>query len=93
MFLSFAFENDLSACVTTAGVDIESPTLGVSPSLLLGQSDTQGAKNIMRCERVQVSGISRLKLGSYANSLHVTLAPSVAIPERLHNKIKVCFHR
>ncbi|KAJ1409104.1 NEMP family [Sesbania bispinosa] len=67
---------------TTAGVDIERPSLDVFPSLLSGHSATHSAKDIIRCERVQVSGISRLKLGSYANSFHVTLAPSVAIPER-----------
>lgn len=67
--------------------------MDVSPSMLSEHSTTHGAKNILQCERIQVSGISRLKLGSYANSFHITLAPSVAIPERLHNKILVCFHR
>ncbi|KAJ1409116.1 NEMP family [Sesbania bispinosa] len=75
------------------GVDIERPALDVTPSPLSGHSATHSAKDIIRCERVQVSGISRLKLGSYANSFHVTLAPSVAIPERLHYKIQICFHR
>ncbi|KAJ0078576.1 hypothetical protein Patl1_23483 [Pistacia atlantica] len=55
--------------------------------------DVPGSKDVISCERVQVSGYSRLKLGSYANSFRVTLAPSVAIPERLHSKIQVCFHR
>lgn len=76
-----------------AGIDIEKPVLDVSPSPLSGDSATHGVKSTLRCERVQVSGISRLKFGSYANSFHITLAPSVAIPDRLHNKIQVCFHR
>ncbi|KAE9599664.1 putative NEMP family, major facilitator superfamily domain-containing protein [Lupinus albus] len=75
------------------GVDIERPVLDVSPSVLSGHSATHGVKDTLRCERVQVSGISRLKLGSYSSSFHITLAPSAAIPERLHNKIQVCFHR
>ncbi|KAK7336296.1 hypothetical protein VNO77_16832 [Canavalia gladiata] len=79
---------------TLKGVDIERPALDVFPPLLSGHSSSQGVKeDTLRCERVQVSGISRLKLRSYANTFHVTLAPSVSIPERLHNKIQVCFHR
>lgn len=78
---------------TTAGVDIERPVLEFSPSVLPGISGSLGVKDALRCERVRVSGISRVKLGSYANSYHVTLAPSVSIPEKLHSKIQVCFHR
>ncbi|KAJ0079474.1 hypothetical protein Patl1_23479 [Pistacia atlantica] len=72
------------------GVDIENPAVDVTPYPLAG---VPGSKDVISCERVQVSGYSRLKLGSYANSFRVTLAPSVAIPERLHSKIQVCFHR
>ncbi|GAU23991.1 hypothetical protein TSUD_327920 [Trifolium subterraneum] len=90
--LSVTDEHQHHTPLTLKGVDIERPNLDVSPSLLLGKSDSQGVKKNLRCERVQVSGISRLKLRSYANSYHITLAPSVAIPERLHSKIKVCFH-
>lgn len=42
------------------------------------------------CERIQVSGYSRTKLGKYANSIRVNLTP---IPEKLHTKIQVCVHR
>ncbi|TKY62858.1 Nuclear envelope integral membrane protein 1 [Spatholobus suberectus] len=79
--------------LTLKGVDIERPVLEVSPSVLPGPSASQGVKDTLRCDRVRISGISRLKLGSYANSFHVTLAPSASIPEKLHSKIQVCFHR
>ncbi|KAL5058997.1 hypothetical protein RYX36_030601 [Vicia faba] len=94
-FFISSLADDQQTLTTPKGVDIERPTLDVSPSLLLDNSDTEGVKNknVKLCERVQVSGISRLKLRSYANSYHITLAPSVAIPERLHAKIKICFHR
>lgn len=54
---------------------------------------SHGSKDVLLCERVQVAGLSRFKLGSYASSFRVTVAPSVVIPERLHSKILVCFHR
>ncbi|KAI4301026.1 hypothetical protein L6164_034345 [Bauhinia variegata] len=82
--LVFSWANDVT---TLRGVDIERPVLDVSPFPLPGVKDNS------LCERVQVSGRSRLKLGSYANSLHITLVPSAAIPERFHNRIQVCFHR
>ncbi|XP_031272125.1 uncharacterized protein LOC116130531 [Pistacia vera] len=72
------------------GVDIENPAVDVTPYPLAG---VPGSKDVISCERVQVSGYSRLKLGSYANSFRVTLAPSVTIPERLPSKMQVCFHR
>ncbi|KAI5316674.1 hypothetical protein L3X38_036381 [Prunus dulcis] len=71
------------------GVDLENPVLDVSPALL----STPGSKDVLLCERVRVSGISRLKLGSYASSLRITLSPSLGIPEKLYSKIEVCFHR
>ncbi|XP_057437761.1 uncharacterized protein LOC130729926 isoform X2 [Lotus japonicus] len=94
-FCFWFFSSTLADHTTTTlkDVNIERPVLDVSPSPLSGYPAAQGVKNILKCERVQVSGISRLKLGSYANSFHITLAPSVTIPERLHNKIQVCFHR
>ncbi|XP_061367215.1 uncharacterized protein LOC133310315, partial [Gastrolobium bilobum] len=96
LFLFFFFSSSLANhhdSLQLKGVDIERPVLDISPSPLSGDSAAHGVKDILRCERVQVSGISRLKLGSYASSFHITLAPSAAIPERLHNKIQVCFHR
>ncbi|MBA0728408.1 hypothetical protein Golax_001309 [Gossypium laxum] len=75
------------------GIDFASPTIDVTPTPLSGYSSVRGSKYVLLCDRVHVSGHSRLKLGSYANSFRVTLAPSVLIPERLHSKIQVCFHR
>ncbi|KAG7655794.1 NEMP family [Arabidopsis suecica] len=46
--------------------------------------------SLRSCERIQVSGYSRTKLGKFANSLRVNLVP---IPEKLHLKIQVCVHR
>jgi hypothetical protein len=34
-----------------------------------------------------------MELSNYANAFRVTLSPSAVIPERLHRKILVCFHR
>lgn len=45
------------------------------------------------CERVRVSGISRLHLKHYSSSLHVMLKAFDGIPEKLHGKIEVCSHR
>ncbi|XP_014490983.1 uncharacterized protein LOC106753655 isoform X1 [Vigna radiata var. radiata] len=89
-FFSSSLSNPQNDPLTLKGVDVEKPVLEFSPSVLLG---SRGSKDALRCERVRVSGISRVKLGSFANSLHVTLAPSASIPEKLHGKIQVCFHR
>jgi len=45
------------------------------------------------CERISVTGVSRLNLKHYASSLHVTLNASDTIPEKLRGKIEVCSHR
>lgn len=76
-----------------AGVDFEHPVLDVIPKLLSGPSVVGNSKEILLCERVQVSGQSRLKLQSYASALRITVVPSVVVPERLHSRINVCFHR
>uniref|UniRef100_A0A7N0TVE4 Uncharacterized protein n=1 Tax=Kalanchoe fedtschenkoi TaxID=63787 RepID=A0A7N0TVE4_KALFE len=73
------------------GINVANPAIELTPSMFLKDSNS-GSKDVLACERVQVTGISRWKLGSYASSLRVTVAPSVAIPERLHAKIQVCFH-
>lgn len=69
------------------------PVLEVTPSPLSGLSSGPGTKDVLSCERIQISGLWRLKLGSYANALRVQVVPSVSTPERLHSRIKVCFHR
>ncbi|XP_030927117.1 uncharacterized protein LOC115953539 [Quercus lobata] len=80
---------------TLEGVDlsIKNQSIVVTPSPLPGHSASRGSKDVLFCERVQVSGISRLKLGSYARTFRVTFSPSLEIPERLHSKIQVCFHK
>ncbi|XP_022950860.1 uncharacterized protein LOC111453832 [Cucurbita moschata] len=66
-------------------IDLEHPAEDIFPSSLSGGSDLQ-------CDRVRIAGLSRLKLGSFASSFRITAVPSVAIPERQHTKIGVCFH-
>lgn len=82
-----------TSLTTLKGVDLDNPVIDVTPSPFAGLSIFHGSKDALSCERVQVSGLSRLKLGSYANSFRVTLVPSVEIPEKYHGKIQVCFHR
>lgn len=77
--------------VNVIGVDVENPVLEFTPSGLVESG--LGSKDVILCERIRVSGISRLKLGSYASAHRVTLVPSVVIPEKLHSKIQVCFHK
>ncbi|XP_010054885.2 uncharacterized protein LOC104443246 [Eucalyptus grandis] len=74
-------------------VNLEQPSIDFTPSTLSGLPSGHGTKEIVTCERVEVIGLSRLRLGSYSSALRVTLLPSESIPERLHGKIQVCFHR
>ncbi|KAM2787654.1 hypothetical protein COP1_008388 [Malus domestica] len=76
-----------------AGVDIENPVREVIPAPLSEHSAVPGSKDVIFCQRARVSGISRLKLGSYASSLKITLSTSQGILERLLSKSQVCFHR
>lgn len=84
--------NDLCLTMlsTITVLDPENPALDVTPSRLHGHVFS---RDVFLCERVKVSGHSRWKLISYASSFRVTLAPSAVIPERMHSKIQVCFHR
>ncbi|XP_010521501.1 PREDICTED: uncharacterized protein LOC104800404, partial [Tarenaya hassleriana] len=75
------------------GVGPGDPILNVILVPLVGQQSVHGVKEVISCERVQVSGYSRTELRKYANSFRVNLAPAATIPERLHGKINVCFHR
>ncbi|XWS57901.1 hypothetical protein CRYUN_Cryun09bG0212800 [Craigia yunnanensis] len=93
-FFSFLFLSRASHLTTDFKViDLASPTLDVIPTPLSGHSSVCGSKGVVLCDRVQVSGHSRSKLGSYTSSFRVTLVPSVLIPDRLHSRIQVCFHR
>ncbi|KAK4787938.1 hypothetical protein SAY86_011771 [Trapa natans] len=69
------------------GLHVGRPTVEVTPSPLSGP----GTKEVFSCERVQISGKSRLELGSYANALYVHVIPSISTQERLHSRIQVCF--
>ncbi|XP_058204236.1 uncharacterized protein LOC131318459 [Rhododendron vialii] len=88
----------ITSCLSHAtifpGIDLENPVIDVTPSLLSPcTSSPLGAKEVLWCGRIRVAGQSRLKLGSYATAYQVTSAPSVVIPEKLHNKIQICFHK
>lgn len=64
--------------------------INVTPVVLV---ESDPSKDIVRCARVAVSGLSRLKLGSYSSARRITLVPSDDIQERSHNKIQICLHR
>ncbi|KAI7736776.1 hypothetical protein M8C21_016423 [Ambrosia artemisiifolia] len=73
------------------GIDVGNPVIDVTPRPV--NVPYEGSKEVLSCERVPVSGVSRLKLQHYASVYNVTLAPSVLIPKKWHGKILVCFHR
>ncbi|KAL9671834.1 hypothetical protein QQ045_009407 [Rhodiola kirilowii] len=82
---------DHTSASASKGIDLVNPVIQVTPSVIDLTSD--GVKQVLSCERVQVSGISRVNIRSYGNSFRVTVVPSAVIPERLHTKIQVCFHQ
>ncbi|URE30080.1 hypothetical protein MUK42_26143 [Musa troglodytarum] len=63
-------------------INLENPVLEFSSLPYAGHS----------CQRVRVSGMSRLNFKSYASSVRVALKVSESIPERLGGNIRVCFH-
>ncbi|XP_020258237.1 uncharacterized protein LOC109834613, partial [Asparagus officinalis] len=65
------------------GVSLENPVVEFVPTPHDGHL----------CERVHLAGISRINLKHYASSLHVMLKASNTVPEKLHGKAEVCFHR
>ena len=75
------------------GLGLGNQTLDIIPFAIPGHLPNRGSKDVLLCEHVQVAGLSKLKLGSGANSFQVNVAPPLVILERLHNKIPVCFHR
>ncbi|KAJ4839072.1 hypothetical protein Tsubulata_037074 [Turnera subulata] len=97
LFFSSSFaaspaSQDRSPSLSFKGVDLLHPILDVSP-MRLPPGQLSDSKDAVYCDRITVSGHPRLELGSYANSFRVAVAPSAAIPEYLHRKIVVCFHR
>ncbi|EEF36676.1 uncharacterized protein LOC8286501 [Ricinus communis] len=91
--LFLAFLSRATHATTPKGIDLGNPVIDITPSFLNGKFPNRVSRDVLYCERVKVSGHSRIEWGSYANSFRVTLAPSAVIPERLHSKIQVCFHR
>ncbi|KAH9616740.1 hypothetical protein KSS87_004908 [Heliosperma pusillum] len=76
----------------TFGIDLENSHLTVKPKPLRSYSSKED-KDVIPCERVHVVPRSRLKLEAYASAIRLTVAPSVVIPEKLHNRIQICLHR
>lgn len=64
--------------------------MNVTPTVLV---KSISSKDIVRCARVTVRGLSRLKLGSYSSAHRITLVPSDEIQEKSHKKIQICLHR
>ncbi|XP_068650857.1 uncharacterized protein [Aristolochia californica] len=95
IFFSLAFCFNLSRAehITFKVVNTSNPVLHVHPLPHFEQSSAYSAKDIISCERIQVAGLSRLKVNRFSNSFRVTLEPSAVIPSRLHSKIAVCFHQ
>lgn len=85
--------NLLTDLLHITGVDRGNPVIDVIPSFPSGRLPSRSSNDALYCERVKVSGLSRLEVRSYSSSFLVSLSPSAAIPERLHSKIQVCFHR
>lgn len=48
------------------------------------------SKDVVRCARVRVQGLPRLKLRSYSNGHRITLIPSEDIREASYKKIQIC---
>ncbi|EPS61814.1 hypothetical protein M569_12979, partial [Genlisea aurea] len=73
-----------------SGVDVNNLQAVNATPILLDESAL--SKQPLWCARVPVSGLSRLKLGSYSSIRRVTLVPSDTIPEKAYKKIHICFH-
>ncbi|XP_042433173.1 uncharacterized protein LOC122019742 isoform X2 [Zingiber officinale] len=59
-------------------INLENPTLEFGTTL---------------CQRIHVTGISRLNLKFYASVVRVNLKIDEVTPDRLREKIQICFHR
>lgn len=77
--------------VILSGSNVENhQVINVTPVVLV---ESVPSKDIVRCARVSVSGLSRLKVGSYSSAHRITFVPSDDIHERSHKKIQICLHR
>nr|DAD29134.1 TPA_asm: hypothetical protein HUJ06_030602 [Nelumbo nucifera] len=94
LLLSMAiFFGQILVTISVSDIHLGNPTLQLTPLLLPGYSSSHGSKDVVSCGRVHVTGLSRLKIKSYANAFRVTLTPSIVIPDKFHGKIGVCFHQ
>ncbi|KAL1563572.1 hypothetical protein AAHA92_06024 [Salvia divinorum] len=74
-----------------SGSNVEThQVINATPGVMI---ESVPSKDIVRCARVNVSGLSRMKLGSYSSAHRITLVPSDNIHERSHKKIQICLHR
>ncbi|KAG8367732.1 hypothetical protein BUALT_Bualt16G0103500 [Buddleja alternifolia] len=74
-----------------AGADVENNQVVTATPLVLRES--LSSNDVVRCARISVSGLSRLKLGSYSSAHRITLVPSDEIQEKSYKKIQICLHR
>ncbi|KAK4431976.1 hypothetical protein Salat_0959700 [Sesamum alatum] len=73
-----------------AGSDVEyREVVTATPAVLV---ESVPSKDVVRCARIPVSGLSRLKLGSYSSAHRITLVPSDEIHEKSYKKIQICLH-
>ncbi|KAL3629768.1 hypothetical protein CASFOL_026990 [Castilleja foliolosa] len=63
--------------------------VNATPTVLVGSFPS---RDVVRCARVNVSGLSRLKLMSYSSAHRIALVPSVEIQEKSYKRIQVCLH-
>ncbi|XP_047941333.1 uncharacterized protein LOC125188507 [Salvia hispanica] len=91
-FLALIFAASVAADVgAITGSNAENcQVINATPGVLI---ESVQSKDIVRCARVNVSGLSRLKLGSYSSAHRITLVPSDSIHEKSHKKIQICLHR
>ncbi|KAL3623903.1 hypothetical protein CASFOL_032719 [Castilleja foliolosa] len=63
--------------------------VNATPIVLVGSVPS---RDVVRCARVNVSGLSRLNLGSYSSAHRIALVPSPEIQEKSYRKIQICLH-
>ncbi|GFQ05697.1 hypothetical protein PHJA_002713800 [Phtheirospermum japonicum] len=63
--------------------------VNATPTVLVGAVPS---RDVVRCARVTVSGLSRLRLGSYSSAHRIALVPSDEIQEKSYRNIQICLH-
>ncbi|XP_073157000.1 uncharacterized protein [Henckelia pumila] len=87
--LIFIFSRS-SHVAALAGSEVENHhVVNVTPNVLVESISSEG---IVRCARVPISGLSRLKIGNYSSARRVNVVPSNGIPEKSYDKIQICLH-